>query len=106
MDIEQKKNKSKQRRVFIGAVISDKMQKTIVVKVERTKIHPKYHKRFKTHKNYKVHDEKEQYKIGDKVQFMECRPMSREKRWRVLDNKQEFIKTEAEGMKSEEINRN
>ena len=88
MENEQNKNKLKQRRVFTGTVVSDKMQKTIVVRVERTKIHPKYQKRFKAHKNYKAHDEQGQYKIGDKVNFVECRPMSRGKRWRVIDSRE------------------
>jgi len=68
---------------FKGMVVSDKMKKTISVRVERTKVHPKYIKRYKVHKNYKVHDPKEQYKIGDVVTFVECRPISKDKRWRV-----------------------
>lgn len=80
------KNKDKKiiRRTLTGTVISDKMDKTIVVKVERTKIHPRYHKRYAVSKKYKVHDEKNQFKIGDKVWFVECRPISKDKRWRVL----------------------
>ena len=69
---------------FIGTVVSDKMQKTVVVEVERIKIHPKYKKRYKIHKKYKAHDEKGEYKIGDKVIIEECRPMSKEKKWRVI----------------------
>ena len=60
------------------------MDKTVVVKVERIKEHPKYRKRFKVHKKYKAHDEKNEYKVGDKVIIEECRPLSREKRWRVV----------------------
>jgi len=67
-----------------GIVISDKMQKTVVIEVERIKKHPKYKRRYKVHKKYKAHDEKEEYKIGDKVIIQECRPMSRDKRWRVI----------------------
>ncbi len=67
-----------------GVVISDKMQKTVVIEVERIKKHPKYKRRYKVHKKYKAHDEKEEYKIGDKVIIQECRPMSRDKRWRVI----------------------
>ncbi|XOB40420.1 MAG: 30S ribosomal protein S17 [Candidatus Nealsonbacteria bacterium] len=67
-----------------GVVISNKMQKTVVIEVERIKKHPKYKRRYKVHKKYKAHDEKEEYKIGDKVIIQECRPMSRDKRWRVI----------------------
>ena len=72
------------RRKFNGVVVSDKMNKTIVVKVARVKAHPKYKKRFNVSKKYKVHDEKNQYKEGDKVQFIETRPLSKDKRWRVV----------------------
>ncbi len=72
------------RRKFQGVVVSDKMDKTIVVKVERVKVHRKYKKRYVVSKRYKVHDEKNKFKEGDKVTFVECRPLSREKRWRVV----------------------
>ncbi len=75
-------------RKFNGIVISDKMNKTIVVMVNRMKIHPRYKKRYVVSKKYKVHDEKNQFKIGDKVQFVECRPLSKDKRWRVIYNTQ------------------
>ncbi|HRY63584.1 MAG TPA: 30S ribosomal protein S17, partial [Patescibacteria group bacterium] len=74
----------KQKRTLTGKVVSTKMAKTIVVVVERTKIHPRYHKRYKTSQHYKVHNEKEQFQIGDQVSFVECRPLSKDKRWRVL----------------------
>lgn len=67
-----------------GIVVSDKMQKTVVVEVERIKVHPKYKRRYKVHKRYKAHDEKGEYKIGDQVIIEECRPISKEKRWRVI----------------------
>jgi len=67
-----------------GIVVSDKMQKTVVVKVERIKKHPKLKRRYKVHKKYKVHDEKEICKVGNKVLIEECRPISKEKRWRVI----------------------
>jgi len=67
-----------------GTVISSKMQKTVVVNVERIKEHQKYKKRYKIHKKYKAHDEKEEYKVGDKVIIEECRPISKQKRWRVI----------------------
>jgi small subunit ribosomal protein S17 len=72
------------QRKFNGVVTSDKMDKTIVVKVDQVKIHPKYNKRFTVSKKFKVHDEKNQYHEGDKVIFVECRPLSKDKRWRVL----------------------
>ena len=71
-------------RKFNGVVVSDKMDKTRVVSVESVKVHPVYKKRYKIHRKYKVHDEKNLYKIGDKVNFLECRPMSKDKRWRMI----------------------
>jgi small subunit ribosomal protein S17 len=78
---EERKNKRK----FQGVVVSHGMEKTAVVKVDRVKVHPKYGKRFRTSKKYKVHDEKNEYKIGDEVIFEECRPFSKEKRWRMVE---------------------
>ncbi|MBI2644111.1 MAG: 30S ribosomal protein S17 [Candidatus Wildermuthbacteria bacterium] len=72
------------KRVMVGQVISDKMDKTIAVRVERWVTHPKYLRRVKTHKNYKAHDEKKEYKVGDTVMIEETRPQSKEKRWRVI----------------------
>jgi small subunit ribosomal protein S17 len=60
------------------------MDKTIIVRVDRVKIHPKYNKRSTVSRRYKVHDEKNTYKTGDKVEFVECRPLSKDKRWRVI----------------------
>jgi len=71
-------------RKFDGIVVSDKSDKTIVVKVETVKVHPKYRKRYTVSRKYKVHDEKNEFKVGDKVVFVECRPLSRDKRWRVI----------------------
>ncbi len=83
---EKKSNISQKviRKKFNGIVVSDKMDKTIVVRVDRVKIHPKYKKRYTVSKKYKVHDERNQYKIDNQVTFVECRPLSREKRWRAL----------------------
>jgi len=72
------------KRQLQGIVVSDKMQKTIVVKVETIKTHPKYKKRYKRHKKYKAHIEAREYKLGDKVIIEECRPISKDKKWRVL----------------------
>lgn len=69
---------------FQGTIVSDKMQKTRVVEVERIKVHPKYKKRLRVHKRFKAHDEKEEYHTGDKVIIQESRPLSREKRWRIV----------------------
>ena len=79
---EQKKMIKK--RTFTGVVVSDKMDKTVVVRVDRTKIHPVYKKRFTVSKKYKVHDEKNEVKVGEKVKFIECRPLSKDKRWRIV----------------------
>lgn len=67
-----------------GIIVSDKMDKTVIVKVERIKNHPKYKKVFKVHKNYKVHDEKNEYKIGDIVTIQENQPISKDKKWIII----------------------
>jgi small subunit ribosomal protein S17 len=67
-----------------GIVVSDKMNKTVVVAVTTYKTHPKYKKRYRVTKKFYAHDEKEQYKIGDVVTIRETRPLSKLKRWRVL----------------------
>ncbi|MBI2552327.1 30S ribosomal protein S17 [Candidatus Uhrbacteria bacterium] len=72
------------RRRLQGTIVSDKMQKTVVVKVERMKIHPKYKKRYRVSTKFKVHDEKGEYHAGDQVIIEETRPISKDKRWRVL----------------------
>ncbi len=64
-------------------VVSDKMQKTLVVEVERVKEHPKYLRRIRLHKRYKAHAENNEYKVGDRVIIEETNPISKEKRWRV-----------------------
>jgi len=74
----------KQRRTLKGEVISNKMQKTVVVKVSRIKLHPKYKKYYRVSQNFKAHDEKNQCQIGDKVIIEETRPMSKDKRWRII----------------------
>lgn len=73
------------RKVRLGTVVSDKMNKTIVVKVETVKQHPLYKKTIKTSKKYKVHDENNEAKVGDVVKIMETRPLSKEKRWRLVE---------------------
>ena len=81
----EKEIKKKIQRTFSGVVVSDKMDKTIVVKVVRGKVHPLYKKHFKVSKNYKVHDPENKFHKGDKVNFIECRPLSKGKKWRVFD---------------------
>ena len=71
-------------RKLKGEVVSDKMQKTVVVAVTRLKPHPKYKKYYKVTKRYKAHDEKREYKAGDEVIIQETRPMSKDKNWRVI----------------------
>lgn len=71
-------------RELTGRIVSDSMDKTVVVEVESLKKHPKYLRRFRAHKKYKAHDEKNEYKKGEVVVIGESRPLSRDKRWRVL----------------------
>lgn len=73
------------RKVRIGQVVSDKMDKTIVVSVETRIKHPLYGKIVKTSKKYKAHDENNEAKIGDIVRMMETRPLSKDKRWRLVE---------------------
>ncbi len=67
-----------------GVVVSDKQDKTVVVRVESLKEHPRYKKRYKSHKRYKAHDEKGEIKEGDNVVIEQTRPLSKEKKWRVI----------------------
>jgi small subunit ribosomal protein S17 len=66
-----------------GLVVSDRMQKTVVVSVERTVMHPKYKKILRRRTRVKAHDEKSECHVGDRVLIVECRPLSRDKRWRI-----------------------
>lgn len=75
---------NKKTRILKGAVVSDKMQKTVVVAVTRLIKHPKYKKYYKVTKRYKAHSENNEYKTGDKVLIQETRPMSKDKRWTVI----------------------
>lgn len=70
-----------QRRALVGVVTSDKMEKTIVVQVERVARHPLYGKVVKSHKKYKAHDENNEARMGDMVQIRECRPISKDKKF-------------------------
>lgn len=71
------------RKERSGVVVSDRMQKTVVVSVERTVMHPKYKKYLRRLSKVKAHDETNQCHVGDRVLIVECRPLSRDKRWRV-----------------------
>ncbi|MBN6187502.1 30S ribosomal protein S17 [Aneurinibacillus sp. BA2021] len=73
------------RKVVLGRVVSDKMDKTVVVLVETYKKHPLYGKRVKYSKKFKAHDEQNTAKIGDLVKIMETRPLSKDKRWRLVE---------------------
>ncbi len=73
------------RRTFIGWVVSNKMDKTVVVKVEKLRQHPRYKKYIRYAKKFKAHDEENACEIGDKVKIVETRPLSKEKRWRVVE---------------------
>ena len=73
------------KRKIKGVVISNKMDKTIVVKAERLVKHPVFHKYVRKHVKYKAHDEQNQCQIGDTVLIIEARPLSKEKRWRMLE---------------------
>lgn len=75
------RNPLQKRRAVVGTVVSDKMQKTIVVQVERQVRHSLYKKYVEKTRRYKAHDEKNEAKMGDRVSLIESRPMSREKRW-------------------------
>lgn len=74
----------KAKRTLQGTVVSVKMDKTALVRVDRMKMHSKYKKQFKLSRKYKVHDEKGECKVGDVVRFEETRPLSKDKRWRLV----------------------
>lgn len=76
------------KRKIIGIVVSDKMQKTRVVEVSGSKKHPKYLKYYKVSRKFKAHDENNEYHVGDKVVIEETKPLSREKRWRIISKVQ------------------
>lgn len=73
------------KRQLQGIIVSDKMDKTRVVAVSRLKKHPRYKKYYKVTKRFKAHDEKNEYKVGDKVIIEEIRPISKDKRWKIIE---------------------
>jgi small subunit ribosomal protein S17 len=74
------------KRILQGVVVSDKMDKTIVVQVERRVMHPIYKKFVRRTKKYAAHDETNAHKVGETVRIQECRPISKRKRWEVLSD--------------------
>jgi len=83
-------NKKDQKiRKIAGVVVSSKMDKTIVVKVDKFKKHPVYKKRYRVSKKYKAHDPENKFNVGDLVVIVETRPISRDKKWVVLSEKKE-----------------
>ena len=87
------------RKIRFGRVVSDKMDKTVIVAVETKKVHPLYKKAIRCSKKYKTHDENNACKIGDTVKIVETRPLSKEKRWRVVE-----IMTKGQEDKTEALN--
>jgi len=81
----EKKMERNQRKSRIGVVVSDKPDKTVTIKVERRFSHPLYGKQVAKTTKYHAHDEKNEYKVGDKVRIVETRPLSKTKRWRVAE---------------------
>ncbi|HEX9851284.1 30S ribosomal protein S17 [Candidatus Deferrimicrobium sp.] len=71
------------RKKKVGTVVSDKMEKTVVVRVERLVPHDVYKKYVRRRENFKAHDEQNEFRVGDRVEIVETRPMSKDKRWRV-----------------------
>lgn len=77
------------RRMLVGRVVSDKMDKTVTVEVTRRVKHPKFRKYINRSKNYKAHDENNEFKVDDLVEIRESRPLSRTKRWTVVGRRSE-----------------
>ena len=71
-------------RKLVGRIVSAKMTKTVIVKVESVKVHPKYHKRYKVSKKYPSHVDTNEFKVGDKVTIQESRPYSKTVNWKVI----------------------
>jgi small subunit ribosomal protein S17 len=73
-----------ERKSMVGRVVSDAMEKTVVVQVERLTLHTRFKKYVRRKKRYKAHDERRECRVGDRVMIMESRPLSKDKRWRVV----------------------
>ena len=83
--IRDKVMKMKNRKELVGQVISHKMEKTVVVEIKRTVQHPMYGKVIRQQTKLKVHDAKNECRVGDKVRLVECKPLSKEKHWKVAE---------------------
>ena len=84
-DVQVSTETRSRRKVRDGVVVSDKMHKTIVVLVQEFKPHPLYKKVVRRSRRFKVHDEQEECRVGDRVRIAETRPLSKDKRWRVAE---------------------
>ncbi|OGI58281.1 30S ribosomal protein S17 [Candidatus Nomurabacteria bacterium RIFCSPHIGHO2_02_FULL_37_45] len=82
--IQEQQGPKKNGNLLVGVVVSDKMDKTVTVSVSRFIKHPLYGKFYKVNKKYKAHDEENKYKIGDKIEIIETRPISKDKRFKVI----------------------
>jgi small subunit ribosomal protein S17 len=93
------------RKIMLGLVVSDKMNKTVVVAVETPKRHPLYKKTVRRVVKYKAHDENNECKKGDKVRIIETRPLSRDKRWRIAEivTKGEMVEISPEEISREDL---
>ena len=78
-------DRSSRRKTRVGKVVSDRMEKTVVVSIERLVKHVTYGRYVRRREKFKVHDEKNECKVGDVIRFMETRPLSKDKRWRLVD---------------------
>jgi len=83
--VVEKEEERGRRKLRVGKVVSDKMDKTVVVVIERLVKHPEYKRYVRRRSRFKVHDEKNECKEGDTIRFMETRPLSKEKRWRFVE---------------------
>ena len=97
VETAERKNLRKKR---IGIVVSDKMQKTIVVQIRRKALHPLYGKVIEKAVKFKVHDEKNEAKTGDRVSIEETRPLSKDKRWRLIEVLEKASKKVADEIKN------
>lgn len=73
------------RKTRVGRVVSDKADKTATVEIERLVQHPQYKRYIRRRKKYAIHDENNECRVGDTVRFMDCRPLSKSKRWRLVE---------------------
>jgi small subunit ribosomal protein S17 len=89
------------KRRLTGEIVSDKMNKTRVVLITRLKKHPRYQKFYKISQRFKVHDEKNEFKTGDLVAIEETRPLSREKRWRIVELIKSGVKKQSEELEQD-----